>query len=953
MRPLSPGARFVLGVTTVTLLFVILGVTLSIRNYEAAVDRLVARQQQAADTAAANADRYLQDRLDVVRAIARSSAVSSQDPAVMTADFKRLDPAGLGFEGAMGWVNRAGYLEVLAPGDPLVTPLDLNDRAYVQVVRETQAPYVGQAITGRINAVPILPLVVPAFDEAGAFTGMVVASIRLDTLTDPAKAWRFGNPDVVILDRANQIIVDPGQVSVLRSVEGDPLAKRLRTRPHGVMRDAVNFEGQTGRLIASAPVTTGDWIVVIDAEASEVFAEAQRSRLLQIAALALIATVLVGGAAVIGRRTDIASSREAIAQAELYLSEARLRSLTEATTRVNWTVSPDGTLDDPAARWSTLANVPIDQLNLTDWLPYVHPDDRQPGDDAWNAGIARGEMFEFEQRVIRGDGTEREYLVRAVPVREAGRGIREWIGVDIDITSQRKAEREAHARETFARDVINSLIAFVGVLTPDGVLIEANRAALVAAGIREGDVLGKPFWETYWWSHSEQARTDLKQAIARARSGEFVRYDVDVLMAEGRLMTIDFAISSIRGPVGEVTHLVPSATDITERVIAERAVKRSEEQARDAADRLALALEAGRLSTWDWDVVNNSIVVSRSADDDQVLLPQTIEAFLESVHPDDQERVGSAIERSLEHGMPYEVEYRVGVGPDGERWVYARGEAFHDSAGRPVRIIGVNADITGRKQQEAFEQVFLANVAHDIKNPLAAAKAQVQLLSRRLRNGRADLHSVDAVLESVDSGLERMNRRIEELSDVARLRAGHDLVLRREQRDLRPLIAGIVATYQQATDRHRITLTMLDRPLTGWWDVERIERVLDNLLSNAVKYSPDGGEVSIHVAIDAAGSAIEIRVADNGIGIPAADVPFIFERYRRGGNAVLTAGTGIGLAGARQIVEQHGGSIEISTSEGVGSTFKVSLPLASPEREAISDGPQTVPRVADSMEAGL
>jgi signal transduction histidine kinase len=118
--------------------------------------------------------------------------------------------------------------------------------------------------------------------------------------------------------------------------------------------------------------------------------------------------------------------------------------------------------------------------------------------------------------------------------------------------------------------------------------------------------------------------------------------------------------------------------------------------------------------------------------------------------------------------------------------------------------------------------------------------------------------------------------------------------------------------------------------LIGVWDAARLGRVLDNLVANAIKYSPAGGQISIEVEqeVGAAGGWAALCVRDEGIGIPEADQPHIFERFRRGGNVVgHIAGTGIGLAGACQIVEQHGGSIVVSSREGAGSAFTIRLPL--------------------------
>jgi signal transduction histidine kinase len=112
----------------------------------------------------------------------------------------------------------------------------------------------------------------------------------------------------------------------------------------------------------------------------------------------------------------------------------------------------------------------------------------------------------------------------------------------------------------------------------------------------------------------------------------------------------------------------------------------------------------------------------------------------------------------------------------------------------------------------------------------------------------------------------------------------------------------------------------------------RLARVLSNLLTNAVRYSPDGGDVTVFVSRhgDAGepGSYAALRVQDNGLGIPSADLPHIFERYYRARNVVgRMPGSGIGLAGARQIVEAHGGTLTVKSEEGAGTQVTLRLPL--------------------------
>ena len=116
------------------------------------------------------------------------------------------------------------------------------------------------------------------------------------------------------------------------------------------------------------------------------------------------------------------------------------------------------------------------------------------------------------------------------------------------------------------------------------------------------------------------------------------------------------------------------------------------------------------------------------------------------------------------------------------------------------------------------------------------------------------------------------------------------------------------------------------------WDQARLDRVLHNLLGNAVKYSPGGGEVTITVGRETAPDRRQwatLAVRDQGVGIPAPDLPHVFDRYHRAANVVgRIRGTGLGLSSARQVIEQHGGTVGVESAEGQGSTFTVRLPLS-------------------------
>lgn len=245
-------------------------------------------------------------------------------------------------------------------------------------------------------------------------------------------------------------------------------------------------------------------------------------------------------------------------------------------------------------------------------------------------------------------------------------------------------------------------------------------------------------------------------------------------------------------------------------------------------------------------------------------------------------------------------------------------------------------DVSERKELDRAQGEFLAAVSHDLKNPLTTIRAQAQLLRRRAR--RKTLTDTDQLVADLDvilSSTTRLASQLDELQDVARLRAGYALELTHEPTDLVALVQEAATAAQATTGHHRIRIAVPETALVGEWDALRLRRVLDNLLANAIKYSPGGGRIDLGVRREERAGAewAVLTVQDEGVGIPAADVPHVFERFRRGSNvARQIAGTGIGLSGARQIVEQHGGTIDVESEEGRGSIFTVALPLARPDK---------------------
>jgi signal transduction histidine kinase len=237
------------------------------------------------------------------------------------------------------------------------------------------------------------------------------------------------------------------------------------------------------------------------------------------------------------------------------------------------------------------------------------------------------------------------------------------------------------------------------------------------------------------------------------------------------------------------------------------------------------------------------------------------------------------------------------------------------------RLIDEAAQVQARETTTRLKEDFLSAAAHDLKTPLTTLVAQAQLLERRAgRNpdAPADRNGLRRIAEES----ERLRAMVLELLDAARAEQGR-LVGRREPVALAALANEVALRHH--TQLHPCVVEAPGNPV-GYYDRDRIAQLLENLVENAVKYSPAGGTVRISIAQDAAG--MHLRVTDQGIGIPPADLPLLFERFHRGANVDdrRFPGMGLGLYICREIAVQHGGTIDVESQPGQGSTFHVTLP---------------------------
>ncbi|ARQ10754.1 sensor histidine kinase protein [Rhizobium etli] len=226
------------------------------------------------------------------------------------------------------------------------------------------------------------------------------------------------------------------------------------------------------------------------------------------------------------------------------------------------------------------------------------------------------------------------------------------------------------------------------------------------------------------------------------------------------------------------------------------------------------------------------------------------------------------------------------------------------------------------RQVNALQRRFVAMASHEFRTPLAIIDAAAQRLCRSTTNVSGEyVHEKAGVIRSA---VMRMVDLMESILASGRLETGQ-IILKRSKDDLKALLITCCSRQREFSPSHIFHLDLDLIPDVLTFDRSAMEQVFTNLISNAVKYSPDAPDIYVHARVDA--KLVEIAFADSGIGMDADDLPKLFQPYYRARSATGIAGTGIGLNVVKQIIELHGGTVEVTSELGKGTTFTISLPI--------------------------
>ena len=585
-------------------------------------------------------------------------------------------------------------------------------------------------------------------------------------------------------------------------------------------------------------------------------------------------------------------------------------------------------------------------------LDAIIPEDRSRVSTA--LGYTGRHQREIEYRIVRPDGEVRWIRSRIYPIRDRSGVVYRAAGIAEEITERKEAALRLERllwRERETRQEVVTLLesiseAFFAVDSEWRITYLNHEAERILRRPRH-TLLNKNIWAEYPLLRGTVLERESRRAMAeRIPVEQEFYYEPDGVWLD--------------------LHIYPSVNglsiffrDVTERKAAEDELRQSERNLRALADSIPhltwMADASGRVYWYNqrwYDFTGNTF--------------EALEGWRwqELILPDQKEEVVARVRARFEAGEPWEDTIPL-RGKTGEyRWFLTRAVPVRDSAGRVLRWLGTNTDITERIEAEAertrllereriaraeadrrraeLEHVtrsrarLIRGFSHDVKNPLGAADGFLQLMEEGAIDELTPKQeeSVAKVRNAIRTALEL----IDDLLTVARAQAG-EIEIEREPTDLMGLLRNVAESYQARAAAEGLELaTNLPESLpTSYTDPARVRQILGNLVSNAVKFTEHGGiTITARVrdhgpgaegAQPAAGPWIAISVIDTGRGIPPEKRHLLFQEFGRLSQSEDAEGSGIGLSISQKLAHALGGKITVESEVGKGSTFTLWLPL--------------------------
>ena len=567
------------------------------------------------------------------------------------------------------------------------------------------------------------------------------------------------------------------------------------------------------------------------------------------------------------------------------------------------------------------------------WQQCVHPDDLPRADAEVDAAINGNIEFETDFRVVWRDGTVRYLQAYGTVIRDLAGQPRRMVGANWDITARRVTEEALRDREEHFRALMEQAADAFFVLNEEGYIVETNKRACESLGYSRDELLGKGPWEF----DSDFSFDRVEETLKRIAAGDPITVEGCHQRCDGSRFPVELRIGKIH-TAGTLAFLA-SARDITDRRVAEKALRESENRLRSLTDTVPCAIYRCALDEhWTMDYMSAQIeqVTGYPSDD---FIGNRVRSYASIIYPKDRHMVDDSVHTAIDQAAPFIIDYRINHADGSVRWVHEEGRGVRAEDGQIGYLDGFILDQTVRMEAELALQErtrelqetvaelnrinqdldqFAYVASHDLQEPLRTLVTYSGFLQEDLANTLTHETKEDFRLLMEAAG--RMQALVRDLLAFSRSgRAAMD----RQWVPLDGCVDDALANLRAHIDDSGATIDRQPLP-----DLEAdhtlITQVFQNLISNALKFR---GDTAPHIEITAEhkNDRWVVGVKDNGIGVEPEYAELIFAPFKRLHSIRDYAGSGIGLAVARRVVERHGGAIWVESDPGQGAHFRFTL----------------------------
>ncbi len=581
--------------------------------------------------------------------------------------------------------------------------------------------------------------------------------------------------------------------------------------------------------------------------------------------------------------------------------------------------------------WEATLGHTLAELEGTRFLDFVHPDDVAATLESMSTLRAQNEVIAFVNRYRCKDGTYRyiEWYSRPYGnyVYAAAR----------DITKRKYAEDEILEKQRFIQKIADAspnILYLYDLQEHRNVYCNREVASVLGYTAAEIQAMGANFFTNLM--HPD----DLVRVYGHYQKINESQQDGDIFEIEYRMRHANgeyrwlYSRDSVfsRNEQGHPQQTIGTAEDISDRKQAESAL-------RNLSDRLTLAVKSAEIGIWDWDVVQNVLQWDDRMYELYGLNPEQFanayEAWASTLHPDDRINTENAIQQALRGEKEYDPEFRV-VLPDGtSRFIKAYSLVQRNERGEPLRMVGINFDITDRKQAEALIQqtsaqleasnreleAFAYSVSHDLRAPLRA----IDGFSNALMEDYADKFDEDGrdYFERIRRNIQRMGMLIDDLLRLSRVSRSEMLY---NNVNLSSLVQEQIRELQESDPQRQVEVVIAPEIIVSA-DVTLMRVIISNLLQNAWKFTSHHATARIEFGMIEQNEAQPIYfVRDDGAGFDMNYSKMLFGVFQRLHNTNEFPGTGIGLATVQRVINRHGGKVWAEGAVEKGATIYFTLP---------------------------